>query len=329
MIMDTQHVDLGEFHWLMDVLQSIDVGLVVLDRELRVCVWNGFMENYSGRRPSTVIGKSVFELSPAVPEDWFRRKLETVFLLKNRAFTTWEQRPFLFRFKNTRPITGSADFMYQNVTFLPLTSLDGETKHIGIVIYDVTDIAVNKIELQKANAQLQSLSRTDRLTQLYNRGYWEECLVREYDRIRRTRQPSSLIMFDIDHFKKVNDTYGHQVGDEVIRNTAQMLRQSIRSTDIAGRYGGEEFGIILVDTEADGALVVAERLRKNIEAYVVTADSHSVRYTISLGVSAFYPELKDHKHWIASADQALYDSKHGGRNRSTVFDVPTRTAGAA
>jgi diguanylate cyclase (GGDEF)-like protein len=317
--MDDRKIDIKEIHWLMDMLQSIDVGLVVLDRDYHVQVWNGFMENHSGRKSMHVIGANLFETFPDIPEPWFRRKVDSVLTLASRSFTTWEQRPYLLRFKNYRPITGTAEFMYQNITIIPLLSADGVVNHVGIIIYDVTDIALGKTELKDANARLAQLSRTDRLTELNNRGYWEECLRSEFARFRRTGYASSLVMFDIDHFKKVNDTFGHQAGDEVIRATARMLREAIRTTDIAGRYGGEEFGIILVNTSAEQGIILAERLRKKVEAASVTFEQREIRYTISLGLAEISDAMKDHADWLSCSDQALYEAKRSGRNQAVIF----------
>jgi len=311
--------EMNELHWMMDMFQSIDVGVVVLDRQYTVQVWNRFMENHSGVRSSSIIGNNLFDKFPHIPVDWFKRKAESVFLLKSRAFSTWEQRPYIFKFKNYRPITSPAEHMYQNITYIPLMSPSGEVNQIGIIIYDVTDIATNKSELQLANAKLQSLSRTDRLTQLFNRGYWEDCLIREFNRHNRTGEPCSLIMFDIDHFKKVNDTYGHQAGDEVIRTTAMAVKEKVRTTDVPGRYGGEEFGIILIDTKREGALLLANRLRTHIESILVRYDAMEIRYTISLGVAELGAHIRDYKQWLEEADQALYQAKKSGRNRAIVF----------
>jgi diguanylate cyclase (GGDEF)-like protein len=316
--MTTPTSEMGELHWLLHVLQAIDVGLVVIDRDYNVKVWNNFMINHSGLAPGQVIGKPFFHLFPGVPEDWFRRKVESVRLLKNRAFTTWEQRPYLLPFKNYRPITGAAQHMYQNITFIPLTGVTGDVEHVGVVISDVTDIAVSRQDLELANRELERLSRTDRLTQLFNRGHWEERLHEEFRRLRRNQRPGSLMMFDIDHFKKVNDTHGHPAGDEVIRQTAARLREALRTTDIAGRYGGEEFAVILVDTPAEGGRTLAERLRKLIEAQTVRHDQTGIRYTISLGVAEFHAGFEEPKQWIEAADRALYEAKHGGRNRVCV-----------
>ena len=320
--MESSKIELSEVHWLLDMLQSIDVGLVVLDRNYCVQVWNGFMMNHSGLSPQQVIGQPFLKLFPDVPGDWFRRKVESVRLLKNRAFTTWEQRPYLLRFKNYRPITGAAEYMYQNITFIPLTSITGEVEHIGVVITDVTDIAIGQRDLEAANQELGHLSRTDRLTQLNNRGYWEESLEQEFRRLKRTHRPGTLVMFDIDHFKKVNDTYGHPAGDEVIRQTAAMLRQTMRTTDVAGRYGGEEFVVLLVETPAEGAHTFAERLRAAIAALAIRHDQHEIRYTISLGVAEVSMQLETPKQWIECADRALYEAKHGGRNCVRQYQYP-------
>ena len=196
--------NMNELHWLMDMFNTVDVGLVVLDRDYKVCIWNGFMENHSGLLPSAVKDRDLFDLFPSIDEKWFRSKSESVFILNNRSFTIWEQQPYIFRFKNYRPITGKADHMYQNATFIPLTTTTGEVSHICIIIYDVTDEAVNKKELEEANSKLELMSRTDALTQLTNRGFWEQKLRKEYMRIVRSGGCSTLLMFDIDHFKNVN-----------------------------------------------------------------------------------------------------------------------------
>lgn len=325
--MELGKVDIREIHWLMDMFHSIDVGIVVIDRKYNVHVWNGFMANHSGQASEKVLGSNIFGLFPELPEKWFRRKIESVMLLKSRAFTTWEQRPYLFKFKNYRPITGNAEFMYQSVTFIPLVAVSGEVDLVGVVISDVTDIAVSRLDLESANKLLEVLSRTDRLTGLFNRGFWEECLVREFRRVRRTQGPVSLIMFDIDHFKKVNDTYGHQAGDEVIRVTSAILKAAVRETDIAGRYGGEEFGVILIDTAAEGAKIFAERLRATVEGTVVKHDQVEIRYTISLGISELTPTDETYKQWIEHSDLGLYEAKHSGRNRVVVYapkKLPTK-----
>ncbi len=317
--METGKIDIKEMHWFMALLQAIDVGLVVIDREYKVQVWNSFMENHSNMRPDHVIGRKLFDLFGDISQEWFKSKAESVFQLNARAFSHWEQRPYLFQFKNYRPITGAAGFMYQNVTFVPLVSLDGQVGHLGLIIYDVTDIASSKVELEKANEKLAALSRMDRLTNINNRGYFEECLAKEFERAKRTFQSCSLLMFDIDHFKNVNDTFGHQAGDAVLVEAANLLKSTIRSTDIPGRYGGEEFCVILIDTNAKEAMLLGERLRKKMEALVVNYNGSPISFTISLGIAELGESMEDHKHWIECADQALYKAKESGRNQARIF----------
>jgi diguanylate cyclase (GGDEF)-like protein len=315
----SDNLDLNEFHWLLAIVQGIDVGVVVLDREFCVQVWNTFMENRSGLQPDAVHGQRFFDLFPEVEEDWFRHKVESVITLGTPAFTIWEQRPYLVRFKNYQPITGQEEFMYQNTTILPLRATNSIIEHICLIIYDVTNVAANKQQLQKVNQQLQHLSRTDRLTGLNNRGYWEECLQHEYARHRRYQSMAALVMFDIDHFKAVNDTFGHQAGDKVIQAVAEVIREQIRDTDYAGRYGGEEFVVLMPDIDTSGAIVFAERLRLRIESLVVTYEKQAIPFTISLGVADLSFPTDDHKQLIERADQALYASKKGGRNQTNSY----------
>lgn len=310
---------LSEFHWLLAIVQNIDVGVVVLDRNYHIDVWNTFMENRSGRLPEEARKKSFFELFPEVDEQWFRRKVENVATLGTPSFTIWEQRPYLLRFKNYQPITGLEDFMYQNTTLLPLKGLDNSVEQICLIIYDVTDVATNRRQLQAANKELQRLSSTDRLTGLFNRGHWEEMLRQDYARHRRYDSNAALVMFDIDHFKKINDSYGHQAGDTVIQQTANLIRQNMRDADIAGRYGGEEFVVLLPDTDNEGAVMFAERLRQAVEDLEVIHESHNIRFTISLGIADLSLPTNGYAQLIERADNALYMSKSGGRNRVTLY----------
>jgi diguanylate cyclase (GGDEF)-like protein len=313
--MSLEKEQINELHWLMEMLHTIDVGLVVLDRQYSIQIWNGFMENHSGLLPREVKGKRLFDLFDEIPEQWFKRKAESVFLLKNKAFTIWEQRSYLFKFQNYRPITGSADFMYQNTTFIPLISATGEVTHLCLIVYDVTDNAVHKQDLEQANSELAVLSQTDGLTNLFNRMHWEQCLKAEYKRWTRSNHASCLVMLDIDHFKQVNDNYGHMVGDEVIRHLSGLIQKHIRETDVSGRYGGEEFAILLADTTIENAQVFAERLRFEVEQATVKYNDIELKYTISMGLAEVDTSVKNYETWIEYADSALYDSKESGRNK--------------
>ncbi|MBB1475405.1 sensor domain-containing diguanylate cyclase [Shewanella vesiculosa] len=309
---------MNELHWLIDMVQTIEVGLVVLDRDYNIQLWNGFMENHSGVSPNSIKGKNLFEQFPDLQADWLKKKMESVFVLKNRTFISWEQRPYVFKFKNYRPVTGRADFMYQNITLLPLASLTGQITHISIIVYDVTDIAVNKLQLKSANEQLEQLSQTDGLTQLHNRRHWQDCMEKEFDRYSRYGDAASLVMIDIDNFKLINDKYGHPAGDKVIQHIAYLLKQALRETDCAGRYGGEEFGVVLSKTTAEDALNFTERLRKRIEESEIAFENRLIKVTISIGINDLDSEIDNSSTWLSGADKALYLAKQQGRNQSVI-----------
>ncbi len=319
--MSQLQVEVSEVHWLMDMFQTVDVGLVVLNCDYRIQVWNGFMENHSGLTPRQVRDRYLFDLFSEIDEDWLRRKCDPVILLKNRAFTIWEQRPYIFKFRNYRPITGSAEYMYQNSTIFPLTDTRGQVTHLCFIIYDVTDVAVSRIELESMNGRLKQLTKTDFLTQLFNRGHWEENLIQEFKRLQRYQHKSTLLMCDIDHFKHVNDTFGHAAGDVVIQAIADAVRNNLRATDIAGRYGGEEYAVLLVDTPLAQATVLAERLRKSVEALVIPYNGQQLKVTLSLGLAEYDSGMKEHRQWIEAADKGLYQSKANGRNQLTCYSA--------
>lgn len=149
--------DLAEFHWMMDMLQTVDVGIVVVDRNFSIQVWNAFMESHSSMLPSQVRDRNLFQLFPEIEKDWFINKCRPIFELKNRAFITWEQRPFMFKFPNYRPITGTEDFMYQNITLSPLTGTTGKVDYMCIMLYDVTDVAANKKRAEAVEVSLNEL----------------------------------------------------------------------------------------------------------------------------------------------------------------------------
>ncbi len=164
--------------------------------------------------------------------------------------------------------------------------------------------------------QIDRMSATDGLTGLTNRRHFMESLKKEHARASRYRHPYSLLMLDIDHFKKVNDVYGHPTGDAVLREVSAILSDQSRNTDLPARYGGEEFVILLTGTAGQDAKIVGERIRQAVERKVFASPSPLVRTTVSVGISAYDPEspLSD-REVLARADEALYVAKREGRNR--------------
>ncbi|MDN3679135.1 diguanylate cyclase [Vibrio tapetis subsp. quintayensis] len=312
--------EIAEFHMALQIMDNMDTGLVVLDLDCNVCTWNSFMRSYSGIEAEFIIGKSVFDFFPDLPSHWLKAKMNSARKLKMRGFSSWEDREYLFKFNNFSPVSNGVSVMYQNIVFMPLHSLGGDVTHICLMIHDVSDIAKKKLHLRESNQKLSHLSRTDGLTGLYNRAHWELCLSEQFSQCETLSSTATLVIFDIDLFKKVNDTYGHSAGDGVIRNTAYLLKKTARQGDSCGRYGGEEFTALLPNTSSDQALFFAERLRHRIEKSLVDADGEQISYTISLGICEYKPTMQNYLQWLESADKALYSSKQNGRNRSTIFE---------
>lgn len=179
--------------------------------------------------------------------------------------------------------------------------------------------------LRRSREELKHQAITDPLTGLYNRGYFNKMAAGEIDRALRHSHPLSIMMFDIDHFKRINDTYGHGSGDRVLKMVAATTAERFRASDILARYGGEEFIALLYETEASKAAEVAERLRRAIERAVVQTDREPIRVTASFGVNDRFsrtdgqPATEILSDFIAGADRALYASKHAGRNRVSLF----------
>ena len=131
--------EMDELHAKMSILGAIDVGIVVLDHDYNIQLWNEFMQNHSGLRPSQVRDKNLFKVCSDVDEAWLKRKVERVWQLDARVFISWEQRPYVFRFRNSRPITGSSEWMYQNMSAIPLHNTRGEVYQVCLIIYDVSE----------------------------------------------------------------------------------------------------------------------------------------------------------------------------------------------
>ncbi len=192
-------------------------------------------------------------------------------------------------------------------------------EHFAAIVAICLENAVNLERLKR-----QGL--TDTLTAVNNRRFFDQRLSEEVAAARRNLRPLSCMLLDIDHFKRVNDTYGHQMGDQVLREIATVIRTQLRGGDVLSRYGGEEFSVLLSQTGAEGALEIAERVRHSIDAYRFTLPPNaqgSVQFavTISIGVATFNPEHDPHavkmngNVLLGHADRALYDAKARGRNR--------------
>ncbi|MDY7534226.1 diguanylate cyclase [Pseudomonas sp. Bout1] len=170
------------------------------------------------------------------------------------------------------------------------------------------------ITLARHKRELLALSRTDSLSGLLNHGAWKDHLEIEFQRCRREQQGAAIALIDIDHFKTINDTYGHVTGDIVLRQLSKVLRQNLRATDLAGRYGGDEFCVILPDMPLNRATEVMDALRDRFNSLAYAQDP-TLRASLSIGLAPYRLAHGDATSWLNDADQALYEAKSSGRNR--------------
>lgn len=191
------------------------------------------------------------------------------------------------------------------------------TKEDAQLLWILALVAENLLTREYANEGLLRFAFTDYLTGLRTRGYFEQQLELEFKRAERKQQKFALLMIDIDHFKVLNDTFGHHVGDQLLRDVTSILMKDMREVDTVARYGGEEFVIILPETTETGAVFVAQRLRRAVDQAKFFAGSpHSVQHlTISIGVAVYDTDAQFKRDLIEFADAALYAAKHAGRNR--------------
>ena len=254
------------------------------------------------------VGKSDHDIRPKEVADRFRAG--DLIILESG-----EVSEDIVQFKDT---TGS--IVWKKSFKFALTNLDGSRIIAGVSI-DITREIEKELALSEANSQLERLATTDLLTGLSNRRVFEERIEREFGSALRKKRPLALIVMDIDDFKKRNDTYGHAAGDEALRTVGKILLKSVRIGDLAARIGGEEFAILLPDTDTSGAALLAERIRK----LLCQADCGGLKLTASAGIAAVeqsHPQTTvSWKRLISCADAAMYDAKNSGKNRFVIHEL--------
>lgn len=290
------------------IIETIDIGLIVLDRDLNVCGWNRWMEFYSGVAAKDIIGTPITERYPNLGEPKYRRLLKSVLSFGSYAYFSQKLHQYLIPLKNPHSSVEQLPLMQQSCSAAPLRDPQGVITGLFISVHDVTEYTTYENKLLE-------MTKIDALTRLYNRSYLDKRLSEELERTLRFGNIFSVIMIDIDYFKKINDTRGHLCGDHTLRQLALILQQVVRSVDFVGRYGGEEFCCVLPETSAANARVLAECLRAKVAEEVFTYGSEKFNITISLGVAEYGDGANTLETLIELADTALYKAKHEGRNR--------------
>lgn len=306
------NLPIPDYHQILD---SLSQGLFVVDREFRVVLWNRWLEQHSHLKAEDAIGRKITDLFPDLERKGFGWKVESVFRLGNFAFFSQRLHHYLLPFPSTGYVLSELEFMQQNVILSPLRDESGEVNLVAVSIQDNTEAVLYQGRLEQAYAKLEKASQTDPLTGLANRRHLFNRLAEEIKRHSRTGAPLSVAMLDLDHFKRINDTYGHMVGDEVLVHLARLAQEHLRTYDFIGRYGGEEFTLVLPETPLEAAAIVVDRLRQKVESTSLETAGTSIRITFSAGVAStegrphLTPDL-----FLDLADSELYRAKQGGRN---------------
>lgn len=240
----------------------------------------------------------------------------------------WEREGTTVHVRSIIALPFAIDRLQEGVFFLrrtadepPLTTDDVQFAEAVVTAAVASIQKAELLETTKAdNARLEALAHTDPLTQVLNRRALTDRLEEEMERTRRYDSVVTALMVDIDHFKAINDTHGHLVGDDVLREVAGLLQRAVRSVDLVARYGGEEFVVVLPETALEGATVFAERIREQMAEHpFATRGSRPLHLTASIGVASFpSPGVESVEELLSLADEALYRAKAGGRNRVTV-----------
>jgi len=195
--------------------------------------------------------------------------------------------------------------------FLAVKGVPEQDKEKLLILANQFALALQRVRLY---AEVEKLAMTDSLTEVHTRRYIMQRLEEERHRAEARKTALSFLMIDVDHFKLINDRHGHLTGDLVLREVARIIRENIREIDICGRYGGEEFGVVLPDTGADGAIYVAERIRLAIEKAGIQAYDANLKVTVSVGAATLPQDGKDLEELLDKADWAMYQAKKHGRN---------------
>jgi diguanylate cyclase (GGDEF)-like protein len=213
---------------------------------------------------------------------------------------------------------GADDYVTKPINF---AELEARVRSLLRIKKLQQELGERERELSQMNDRLLHISMTDGLTGVDNRRALEQRLHEMFEHSLRLHEPVACVMCDIDHFKKVNDTYGHAAGDEVLKQFAQILKDEAREIDRVGRYGGEEFLLLLPGTVLDSAVTFAERVRQRVEEHTFSFEGGTLKRTVSLGVASWpHPRIKGREEMLKAADDALYVAKEMGRNRVVRFD---------
>ncbi len=279
------------------IFQMVNMGIVVLESDLKVHHWNRWMALHSGISEEQIVGKPILDVYPNLNTPRFLRSCRSVLTFGNLSFFSQKLHRYLFPFKPVNSFGDEFEYMQQSCTLGPIRDESNAIRHLYITVQDVTEVVAYEQRLLEMNMQ-------DGLTGTYNRRFLEIYLDKEFEKYKRYCRELSLIMIDIDFFKVVNDRHGHQCGDFILKSIAGDINGAIRKADFLARYGGEEFCCLLPETALDQALAVAERVRESVAEQVYSFLGTEHKVTISLGVSELRDEIDQNRSFAAHTASA-------------------------
>ncbi|MBU8848054.1 MAG: diguanylate cyclase [Desulfobacterales bacterium] len=296
------------------ILDTIENGIIITNQNLDIILWNRWLAIHTGIPSDKTPGNTLEDLFPRISFDLLKQKIRIALRMKSSTFTNARVLKFVIPIEQNKITKSIFKHMRQNVVITPLNE-----KEVSINIYDVSSLLEAQTIIDDQMKLLEKQAKTDSLTGCFNKNMFNELLTAEIKRSIRHNHIFSLIIFDIDNFKSVNDTYGHLKGDSVLKKLANLSRKNIRKSDMLARWGGEEFCILLPETPLNGAAILADNVRQKIA-------SHDFGSTglqqCSFGV-AEYTLGTDENIIIANADKALYYAKNNGKNQVAIFKDET------
>jgi diguanylate cyclase len=302
------------------MFDAVDLGLVAFAPDFSVLDWNSWMATRTGINKTDAMGKNLLDLFADLQSAWFERNCRSVLKFGNYAFFSQKIHGYCIPIERRNTVSREFRNMQQNCTLGPLRDESSAVTGLFLMVQDVTELAIYE-------KKLSDLANKDGLTGVYNRGHLERCLAGEFSRHKRYDSHLSVILFDIDHFKQVNDRFGHPAGDEVLRQLVGLIESNLRASDMLARYGGEEFIILLPESGIEAARGVAAKICSLAEATTFNHNTQRISITISAGISALTQSIESSEALIDAADRALYQAKATGRNR-TVADGDYGSSGA-
>lgn len=304
----------------LQLLNHLSIGIAVIDREMKIVFWNQWMAEHSLINREQGNGQCIDDLFPSLRKAKFAKRAKEVLETNRPVFFNNKINPHMFPFYAGRSyIEKELVPMEQTVILSPLRDEEGNTEQILVSVFDISDWIAHQNALLQSKEEMERLSHTDDLTQIPNRRNILETLTAEMQTHRRKKRPLSIAMLDIDHFKKINDDYGHQCGDLVLHELAQFVFGQLRAYDTIGRYGGEEFLLILPETTCKQAFAICDRIRKAIQDKVYKYNGRAIQVTASIGIAARASEENvTMGNFIKEADRCLYIAKETGRNRTEI-----------